>query len=315
VLTPREWEVLALVREGLTNEQIAERLGVSLSTAKFHVSEIMGKLGVESRGEAAAWDGRPRQRRRALGMVFGLARRVESHGSAKALGVGAIVLALFALLALAIGVALMRARSTPEDVRAQETPEVTEAVTETEVIVYRPTNVPADREQGETCIVSGVLNRDGAWACSGGRSPGLTDPCFGEEGALEVVCPGRPEPGFRGAYVLELDQPLVFAAATPVPGAPTPVPPDPAELSRRVWWVETADGRMCGFKAGGTAPVVNGERINFWCGDGIGADPGTGLLGLPTPGKVWTARQVPLELVPAGTIVTETIVELRTVWR
>jgi DNA-binding CsgD family transcriptional regulator len=315
VLTPREWEVLVLVREGLTNEQIAERLGVSLSTAKFHVSEIMGKLGVESRGKAAAWDGRPRRSRGAFGPLFGLARRVAGGGAAKTAAVGAVVLALLALLALAIGVALMQARSTPEDVRAQETPGTPEAVTETQVIVYSPAALPADREHGENCVISHVLPRPGAWACWGGRSPGRTDPCFGEEGARQLVCPGRPEPGFRGAYVLELDQPLVFATATPVPGAPTPVPPDPAELSRRVWWVETADGRMCGFKAGGTAPVVNGERINFWCGDGIGADPGTGLLGLPTPGKVWTARQVPLELVPAGTIVTETIVELRTVWR
>jgi DNA-binding CsgD family transcriptional regulator len=60
VLTPREWEVLSLLREGLTNEQIAERLGVSFDTAKFHVSEIIGKLGVESRQEAAAWRGAPR---------------------------------------------------------------------------------------------------------------------------------------------------------------------------------------------------------------------------------------------------------------
>ncbi len=55
ILTPREWEVLALLREGLSNEQIAERLGVSLAGAKFHVSEILSKLGVSSREEAARW--------------------------------------------------------------------------------------------------------------------------------------------------------------------------------------------------------------------------------------------------------------------
>ncbi|MEO8458859.1 MAG: helix-turn-helix transcriptional regulator [Chloroflexota bacterium] len=59
VLTLREQEVLALVREGLTNEQIAERLGVSFETAKAHVGSILSKLGVESREEAAAW--RPRR--------------------------------------------------------------------------------------------------------------------------------------------------------------------------------------------------------------------------------------------------------------
>lgn len=55
VLTPRQWEVLALVREGLTNEEIALRLGISGDGVKFHVSEILGKLGVSSRNEAARW--------------------------------------------------------------------------------------------------------------------------------------------------------------------------------------------------------------------------------------------------------------------
>ena len=55
ILTPREWEVHALLREGLSNEEIAGRLGISLAGAKYPVSEILGKLGVESRAEAAAW--------------------------------------------------------------------------------------------------------------------------------------------------------------------------------------------------------------------------------------------------------------------
>ncbi len=55
VLTPRQWEVLALLRQGLSNEQIALRLGISLDGVKFHVSEILGKLGVTSRNEAARW--------------------------------------------------------------------------------------------------------------------------------------------------------------------------------------------------------------------------------------------------------------------
>jgi len=55
ILTPREWEVLALLRDGLSNEEIAARLEVSPSTAKFHVSEILGKLGLSTRDEAARW--------------------------------------------------------------------------------------------------------------------------------------------------------------------------------------------------------------------------------------------------------------------
>jgi DNA-binding NarL/FixJ family response regulator len=46
ILTPREWQVLDLLRQGLTNEQIAHRLDISPATAKYHVSEIISKLCV-----------------------------------------------------------------------------------------------------------------------------------------------------------------------------------------------------------------------------------------------------------------------------
>lgn len=51
-LTARELEVLALLAEGLANKAIAQRLGISESTAKFHVAAILGKLAVGSRSEA-----------------------------------------------------------------------------------------------------------------------------------------------------------------------------------------------------------------------------------------------------------------------
>lgn len=53
-LTNRECEVLALMVEGLSNLTIAERLVVSESTAKFHVSNILSKLEAGSRTEAVA---------------------------------------------------------------------------------------------------------------------------------------------------------------------------------------------------------------------------------------------------------------------
>lgn len=55
VLTPRQQEVLELVREGHTNAEIARELGISHDGAKWHVSEIIGRLGVTTREEAAAW--------------------------------------------------------------------------------------------------------------------------------------------------------------------------------------------------------------------------------------------------------------------
>ncbi len=51
-LTPREREVLALLAEGAGNREIAERLGVTEHTVKFHLSAIFGKLGASTRTEA-----------------------------------------------------------------------------------------------------------------------------------------------------------------------------------------------------------------------------------------------------------------------
>ncbi|MEU6748130.1 response regulator transcription factor, partial [Spirillospora sp. NPDC046719] len=53
-LTPREYEVLRLVAEGRSNRDIAEALFISVKTASVHVSNILGKLDVANRGEAAA---------------------------------------------------------------------------------------------------------------------------------------------------------------------------------------------------------------------------------------------------------------------
>ncbi|GIG61454.1 hypothetical protein Lfu02_58260 [Longispora fulva] len=53
-LTPREVEVLGLLTQGLSNKDIARVLSIEIRTAKNHVHNILDKLGVNSRGEAAA---------------------------------------------------------------------------------------------------------------------------------------------------------------------------------------------------------------------------------------------------------------------
>jgi DNA-binding CsgD family transcriptional regulator len=59
-LTTAEREVAALVAEGLTNPQIAERLFVRPATVKTHVSHIFAKVGVSTRAELAALAARQR---------------------------------------------------------------------------------------------------------------------------------------------------------------------------------------------------------------------------------------------------------------
>ena len=54
-LTPREAEVLALIAEGLTNTEIADRLVVSAATVKSHVNHIFAKAGVRDRAQAVVY--------------------------------------------------------------------------------------------------------------------------------------------------------------------------------------------------------------------------------------------------------------------
>jgi DNA-binding CsgD family transcriptional regulator len=53
-LTPRELDVLALLAEGASNKTIAKQLGISVHTAKFHVSSLLDKLDATGRTDAVA---------------------------------------------------------------------------------------------------------------------------------------------------------------------------------------------------------------------------------------------------------------------
>jgi DNA-binding NarL/FixJ family response regulator len=54
-LTPREHDILKLLAEGMSNKEIAAKLGLSETTVKHRVSDILSKLGVSNRTRAAVW--------------------------------------------------------------------------------------------------------------------------------------------------------------------------------------------------------------------------------------------------------------------
>jgi Tol biopolymer transport system component/DNA-binding CsgD family transcriptional regulator len=100
-LTPRQREVLELLRRGDTNEEIARSLGISLDGAKWHVSEIIGRLGVSDRYEAARWH--PERERRPWWSLAWL-HDLRWSTAAKATSFGALAVVTVAIIALAWGI-------------------------------------------------------------------------------------------------------------------------------------------------------------------------------------------------------------------
>ena len=102
--TPRQRQVLDLIARGSTNGQIAEALGISFAGAKWHVSEVISRLGVSSREDAGAYWREVRGLRRLVGRIT---RGVLAIGAAKVVAGGAaiaaVVVAAIAVIALANG--------------------------------------------------------------------------------------------------------------------------------------------------------------------------------------------------------------------
>ncbi len=59
ILTPAEWRTVNFVRHGMTNQQIADRCGISLDAIKYHVANAIAKLGVANRKALKTWAGAP----------------------------------------------------------------------------------------------------------------------------------------------------------------------------------------------------------------------------------------------------------------
>lgn len=95
VLTPAEWRVLEQVRAGRANAEIAVRLGILVSTVRYHLGNILGKLELPDRAAMAAWDGEPR-RVRAWAPLLWLLTHLGSFGraTAGALAIGGVVVAV-----------------------------------------------------------------------------------------------------------------------------------------------------------------------------------------------------------------------------
>jgi DNA-binding CsgD family transcriptional regulator/catechol 2,3-dioxygenase-like lactoylglutathione lyase family enzyme len=77
LLTPMEWTTVEWVRHGLSNRQIAARRGVTADAVKFHVGNVLAKLGLDNRRQLRRWDGVRRdsaigRRERNMGEGIGL---------------------------------------------------------------------------------------------------------------------------------------------------------------------------------------------------------------------------------------------------
>lgn len=81
-VTPAEERVLQLVREGLTNGEIAVRLGLTLNTVKYHVGNLLAKAGVDSREALQEWQIRDGQGRGIIPSWIPFARWLGVSGAA-----------------------------------------------------------------------------------------------------------------------------------------------------------------------------------------------------------------------------------------
>jgi DNA-binding CsgD family transcriptional regulator len=119
-LTPREQEVYELLRLGLTNPQIAERLGISLDGAKYQVSQILMKLDVATREEAVALA----SQRRAFGFagIGVVSRKLSLGGVMKTTTVAVLAGALVVVALIAVGVFVAQSRSDDDSAEAPDLP-------------------------------------------------------------------------------------------------------------------------------------------------------------------------------------------------
>jgi DNA-binding CsgD family transcriptional regulator len=119
VLTPREDEVVGLVAEGLSNAEVAARLGISDQGVKYHLNQVYSKLGLRSREELIAWRKAERGWRNRLALpVLGLPGALRLAGLLAALG----AILAGAVLAIALLTGDETPPATPEPTPTESTP-------------------------------------------------------------------------------------------------------------------------------------------------------------------------------------------------
>jgi DNA-binding CsgD family transcriptional regulator/predicted enzyme related to lactoylglutathione lyase len=91
VLTPAEWRIAHAVKHGMTNRAIAERRGISIDAVKFHVANIVAKLGMTNRKELRQWFRAPKGSalsRRSLDMTQSLGTILDGECRPEEQGTG-----------------------------------------------------------------------------------------------------------------------------------------------------------------------------------------------------------------------------------
>jgi DNA-binding CsgD family transcriptional regulator len=143
-LTPRQREVLDRIAQGKTNAEIADELGITLDGAKYHVREILGKLGAESREEAVAlWT----QRQRPLARLTRAFTALAAGGATRWIVAGSVAVTL--AVAFAVGVVLIARVGDHNDSPAQsssDAPETPVATASTATPSPTPTAFPDARD-------------------------------------------------------------------------------------------------------------------------------------------------------------------------
>lgn len=189
-LTPRQYEVWLLLREGLTNEEIAARLGISPDGVKFHMGDILRRLGVATRHEAAARDPEDVRRPWWAGALapLGWSRRLRPLALPYATGAAITIAALSAIALLLWGVV----RSSRQEPASADGPTTVELAAPIGEIVFS---------------VDGALwtvNADGSGLARvlarGDAGAAISSPSFSPEGARLAYIEDR-----RRVVVLDLD--------------------------------------------------------------------------------------------------------------